>query len=371
MSTKEIQFRQGDYIKFTATRGFSLGGVGISIQAGMELLFDGTNVICNGGPPTNMFQLRGAYKAGWLVPTEEYDPEDTSASRPKSAGVRVRNAIGGNPMDVQTRTIITTAAAEEQEVGRVASHSEQTRTHNANHHFQGTTQRGAMVVEEQDGIPVRTVTTPAKQDANLELESADEILRRARNVQIQPGIGKTRDEVLAEMSEEDREEYLARIEAGRAAKPGGDRDANGNSIVGIVAAPKTIESGGFTINNSVARGSTPIADLSGATGQTDVQVIEVDGIKITNTNGPRREAIRPATRPTAPKDADPRRTIARSICVDFPDNYNFNDPVRKKIARLQADFDNRPDVIRAVAAAETDGEVKARLVTEFPEAFTG
>lgn len=370
MST-QIQFRQGEYIKFTAARDFSLGGVGISIQSGMELLFDGTNVIYNGGPPTNMFQLRGACKAGWLIPTENYDPEDTSASMPKSAGIRVRNAVGGNPMDVQTRTIVTTAAAEEQEVGHVASHSQQTRTRNANHHFQGTVQRGAMIVDEQEGIPVRTVSTPAKQDANLELESAGEILRRARNVQIQPGVGKTRDEVLAEMSAEDREEYLARIEAGRASKPGGDRDANGNSIVGSVAAPKTIESGGFTINNSVGRGSTPVADLSGTTGQTDVQVIEVDGIKLTNTNGPRREAIRPATRPAAPRDADPRRTIARSICADFPDNYNFNDPVRKKIARLQADFDDRPDVIRAVAAAETDGEVKSRLVTEFPDAFTG
>jgi hypothetical protein len=336
----------------------------------MELLFDGTNMICNGGPPTNMFQLRGAYKAGWLVPTEDFDPKDTSASMPKSAGIRVRNAIGGNPRDVQTRTIVTTAAAEEQEVGHVGDHSQQTRTRNANYHFQGTTQRGAMV-DEQEGIPVRTVSTPAKQDANLELESAGEILRRARNVQIQPAVGKTRDEVLAEMSAEDREEYLARIEAGRASKPGGDRDADGNSIVGSVAAPKTIESGGFTINNSVARGSTPVADMSGTTGKSDVRVIEVDGIKITNTNGPRREAVRPATRPTIPKDADPRRTIARSICADFPDNYNFNDPVRKKIARLQADYDNRPDVIRAVAAAETDGDVKSRLVTEFPDAFTG
>jgi hypothetical protein len=63
------------------------------------------------------------------------------------------------------------------------------------------------------------------------------------------------------------------------------------------------------------------------------------------------------------------RKIARAICADFPDNYVFTDSPKKKLARLQADYEDRPDVIRAVAAAETDGEVKRRLIEEFPEAF--
>jgi hypothetical protein len=61
--------------------------------------------------------------------------------------------------------------------------------------------------------------------------------------------------------------------------------------------------------------------------------------------------------------------IARSICPDFPENYVFTDPVRKKIARLQADYEDRPDIIRAVAAADVDPEVRSRLIQEFPEAF--
>jgi hypothetical protein len=70
-------------------------------------------------------------------------------------------------------------------------------------------------------------------------------------------------------------------------------------------------------------------------------------------------------------ETDPRRIIAKTLCADFPDIYDFEAPARKKIARIQADFENRPDIIRAVAAAETDSEMKTRLVQEFPEAFGG
>jgi hypothetical protein len=231
-----------------------------------------------------------------------------------------------------------------------------------------------MQVDDQEGVPVRTVSTPVKQEANLEYESAGEILRRANNVQIKPGVGRTRDDILAELSDVDRAEYLAKIEDKKASKLGANRDANGNQILGTVPAPKIVEDGGFTITNSVGKGSTPVVDMSGTTGKNDVQVVEVDGIKITNTNGPKRANSNGANKPAgnpSPITGDPRRTIARSICSDFPDNYNFDAPIRNKIARLQADYDDRPDVIRAVAAAETDGEVKARLVTEFPGAFTG
>jgi hypothetical protein len=72
----------------------------------------------------------------------------------------------------------------------------------------------------------------------------------------------------------------------------------------------------------------------------------------------------------AVKAADAARKIAKSICPDFPESYDFAAPARKKIARLQADFEDRPDVIRAVAAADTDLELRNRLFVEFPGAFT-
>jgi hypothetical protein len=361
----QIQFKMGEYYRFNATRDFKLAGGALS--QGDELLFDGTNAVFNGGNPVPMPNLRGAVKAGWVVLAEDYDSEDMTASMPKSAGVRVRNAQGGNPNDRTAHTLVTTTDSEEQEVGSISAHAQQTRNINASQFRGGRRGNNVAQVEEQDGTVVGSVSTPAKQEANLEHESAGEILKRAANTQIKPGRGKTRDQMLAEMPEEARIEYLAQIEAKKAGLPGSDRDASGNSIVGSVSAPKTVESGGFTIKNAVARGSTPIVDMSGETGKSEVSTIEVDGIKITNTNGPK---VKPAKKPI-PVGQDPRRTIALSICADFPDNYRFEDPIRKKIARLQADYDNRPDVIRAVAAAETDAEVKARLITEFPEAFGG
>ena len=59
--------------------------------------------------------------------------------------------------------------------------------------------------------------------------------------------------------------------------------------------------------------------------------------------------------------------IAKAVCADFPDNYDFAVPVKKRMARLQADYENRPDVLRAVFAAEGD-EMKSILMQEFPQA---
>lgn len=371
MST-QIQYKSGEFIKFTATRDFSLGERGL-VMRGTELLFDGTSAILNGGQPISLFQLRGACKSGWLVASETYNPEDRSVGALQSAGIRVRDANGGNPMNVQSRTLITSVSAEEHEVGDVASHAEQTKARNANRQqpsrFQKVgAQEGTFTVDDQEGIPVRSVTTPARQSANLEHESAAAIIRRAESVKIQPCQGRTRDEVLAAMSEEDRVSYLANLDSLKGSKTGSDRDADGQSVA-TIKAPVNVDASGFYVSNSVSQGSTPIADLSGATGASEVNVVEVDGIKLTNTNGPRAKKAKVVE--TKQTGTDSRRTIARAICSDFPDNYDFNAPVRKKLARLQADYDDRPDVIRAVAAAETDSDLRTKLVAEFPEAFSG
>jgi hypothetical protein len=145
------------------------------------------------------------------------------------------------------------------------------------------------------------------------------------------------------------------------------------SVVGRVQEPQRQYREGFDLELSVG-GGVETADLGGTGGATKDQetVTEVEGVRFTNTNGPKtgmRLVDRP--KPTAPTAADDTmcRKIAKAICSDFPDNYVFTDPIRKKIARLQADYEDRPDVIRAVAAAETDGEVKRRLIEEFPGAF--
>jgi len=364
MST-QITFQAGKPRKFNATRSFALGTSGLTVQQGGELLFDGTHVTYEGSHPVMFPQLRGAIRTGWVVPAEQYDPTDLSASIPRPAGVQVRSAQGGNPMDTPVRAPIATADHEEREVGNVSAHARATQQRNANHRPGQRATSANISVEPQEGIPVRNLTTPAKHVTNLEHTSPAEAIRQAESVKVQAGQGRTREEMMAGMTEEERAEYVAQIESRRA-----QHVDDAPMIVGHVPAPRNQQKEGFQINNDVG-GGVDTFDASGMGGQNEESVVEMEGMKFTNTNIGRPKPVVPAT-PPAPVSAgtaDVRRKIARAVCPDFPDNYNFDDPIRKKVARLQADYDDRPDVIRAVAAAETDDAVKARLVEEFPEAF--
>jgi hypothetical protein len=66
--------------------------------------------------------------------------------------------------------------------------------------------------------------------------------------------------------------------------------------------------------------------------------------------------------------ADVRRKIAKALCADFPELYDFGDHWKRRLARIQLDYADRPDVIRAIFAAESD-DFKTVLLSEFPEAF--
>lgn len=387
----QIQFQAGVFRKFVAARQFALGNSGMNIPMGGELTFDGTHYTYSGSPPQPMPQLRGALKAGWIVLAEHYDPEDMSASVPQAAGVRMRNANGGNPMDPQVRYPVTTTEAEEREVGNVAQHSQQTRQANANHR-PGQRAASSSAAESQEGREVRKLTNPAHAaPVDLEKTSATEAIRQLdRATRVQAGRGVTREEMVQHLPPEEREAYLAEIDARRSgyatsddpqaqaerdrntkilAQQGRLVDGQGPKVVGRVAAsPQTRHQDGFDITNHVG-GGTETMDLSGldTPSENKVSYTEQEGMRFVNTNVGMKPAPAPAA-PTGP--VDNRRRIARSICPDFPDNYVFDDSIRKKIARLQADYDDRPDVIRAVAAADTDVELRDRLVEEFPEAFT-
>lgn len=381
MST-QIQFRSGQPLKFIATRQFALGNSGMTIQQGSELEFDGSHASYGGSHPVLMPQLRGAVKTGWLVLAADYDPNDLSSSIPRPAGVQVRNAQGGNPMDPPTRTLVTTADAEEREVGNVRAHAREVQDRNSNYRAtQGRRVNSSMVtIESQEGVEVRKLTTPTKWETNFERTTPGEAISRANSVKVQPGEGRTREDVMANMGEEEREEYLARIEAHRNSHaseedPEALRERKNNEailarrVVGRVAAPQNTQREGFNVTNSVG-GGTEIADVAGMGGPVVESVTESEGMTFRNTNvGKPKSAARPVVAAASAADMDTRRKIARSICPDFPENYVFDDPIRKKIARLQADYDDRPDVIRAVAAADTDLEVRQRLVEEFPGAF--
>lgn len=350
------QYQVGKPFKFVVTRTFTLGN-GQALLAGTELMFDGTNVTYEGHPPVSMPNLRGAVKQKWLVLADVYDPDDQSSSIPISANIQMRDPIGGNPNDKSSRTPVTTVEAEEQEVGNVKSHAEKTRTNNKARRPGRRT--ASLEGSGSDGEVVRSLKTPAIAESTDLGSGYGQALREAESVKIEPGEGRSREEMLAAMSVKDRQEYLAKLESKKALH------VDDAPIVGRVAATKNQQKEGFQINNSVGNGVETF-DAGGITGEVGQSFTESEGMRFSNTNIP----LKPSKpKVVAPNVADSRRKIALAICKDFPTNYNFDDTPKKKIARLQADYDDRPDVIRAVAAAETDVEVRTRLVEEFPGAF--
>lgn len=359
-----LTFTPGTPTKLVAVKSFELGINGVKLSAGMEVEFDGTTLTVPGYPSMQMPTFRGAIKAGWLVRPGDYDA--SVPHRPVSAPLRVGKAVSGNPRDAQERRTVSTAAveAEEREVGNVQNHASSVRANNTANH------RRPANVEEQDARPVgRTLRTPAKQVTNLQETSVHEAVRRAESVKIEPGVGITREEMIAQMDPVSAANYLAEIEARRSLHYTDDT-AGAPQVVSQVRTAATVQKEGFTVRNSVGNG-IDIGDVSGldTASKDQVQVVESEGMRFTTTNGPKKE-IRPIEVSKAELKAteDVRRRVAKAMCADFPDNYVFDDPERKKIARLQADYDDRPDVIRAVFAAESD-VMKTRLLEAFPEVF--
>lgn len=417
MDPNQIRFRANEPFTFTATRNFALGSTGVTVPNGAEVLFDGSTVEF-AGQRYSFPQLRGAIKMDWVVPAEQYDPNDPSYGRPERANIQVRHATqGGNPMAPQPKMTISTTASDEREVMNVKGHAQQTRTANKSY-VRGNpvnpvaqagetvmTRNGFEVVEAQDGVevPGRSFKTAeltgekAKEArTTLTAQSAAYALQRATNVQIEPGRGVTQEEMLAQMSEDQREVYLANQAADReatlAAMPpeqqAAERAAQAireRKVVATVRKAPVQRTEGMILTPDVGHGveiADPVGTGTGA--KPKEQVVYEDGIKFTVTNGADRHMQQAPNRPQAPAQAAPaparpsvpeapaevRKMIAKAVCADFPDNYDFALPAKKRMARLQADYEGRPDVIKAVFAAEGD-EMKAMLMQEFPQAFQG
>jgi hypothetical protein len=403
-ATGQIMFRAGHPYLFITTKSFTLGQTGLQIQANTEILFDGTKAMIDGAEYVLPF-LRGAVKQNWLVLAEEYVLNDPSYGVRTSANIQVRHATqGGNPMAPQPRAAIATTESDEREVGSATRHAAQTRTANAafvrgqtgvNVVQPGTavkTQRGMMVVEEQDGIevPGRTLKTASGEKAkntrvDLTSNDAADALRQAANVEIQPGRGMTRDEMLARMTPEAAAEYLAT----KSAYSGQHVDPNSlpaitpthRKTVARVETQKQTESHGMRTTMSVGGGTETFDGSDGeivGSVRNETQTFEVEGLKFTTLNGP-KNGVQPARQPAAPApsakvasgpSSEVRLRLAKAICPDFPENYDFSASTKKKIARITADFEDRHDVLRAIFAAEDD-EMKNLLVAEFPAVFGG
>lgn len=377
----QIAFRVGQRQHFIAARTFALGKTGVSVPKGSDVMYDGS-IAEFGGSEYPCPELRGAIKAGWLVPQARYDENDTSAERPIAANIQVRAADGGNPLNRPNMSAMSAAVeSDEREVGNTANHARAVNQRNTG--YRPGTPVAANVggsAELQDGVPVRRLKTASGERAKnsrtvLTAESAGSAIRAAESVQIDPGQGVTEEEMLERMSPEAAEEYLAAKNSKRAQYV----DTAPQEVRKIVSRETgRKEQAGMTSTVSTARGSQDVFDAQGMDpGKPKIETFEQDGMKFTTTNGPSRKE-QPSARsaeahkPVMLKDgsADVRRMIAKQLCAEFPDNYDFAQAPRKKLARLQADYEDRPDVIRAVFAAEAD-DFKATLMSEFPQAFSG
>jgi hypothetical protein len=402
MDPSQIRFRTGDQLSFIATRNFTLGATGANIPKGSEVLFDGSTVHF-AGQTFSFPQLRGAIRLDWVVPSEHYDENDSSYGRPERANIQVRHPTkGGNPMAPPPKVAIPTTLDDEREVGNYRQHAQETAARNKNY-VRGNpvnvvvpgeavrSQYGFEVVEPQDGVevPGRMLHTAAGERAKQErttltAESAALALQRATKAGIiVPGRGITQEEMLERMSPEERDQYLAEHAAYKATHV--DVDAiQTRTIVSSVSRAQPQRTEGILVTPDVGHGTETIDLVGYGNGKPRENVIFEDGIAFKTTNGPDRYAPTQSPRSAAQQEqrvvqpakessvgnADVRRMVAKAVCPDFPDNYDFAQPLKKKMARLQADYEDRPDVLRAVFAAEGD-DVKGILLQEFPSAFAG
>ena len=380
----EIKFKSGEMLPYMVKKTFTLGNSGITLARDTELSYDGTRVEYNGEHFVSP-QLRGAIKAGWVTPLAEYEAGDTECL-PVSANVQVRPAIETKE-NGKSRHSIVTAETDERVVGNSKGHAEATRAQNKSR-FQARsggivkTQNGMEVVEDQSGVVIdRSFKTSAKDRMELTDASLGDAMRKANSVTIVAGRGVTEDELLEKMSKEQAEEYLAEKESRKQAIFASDpRSAKlmdqptRTKVSKVRSGPKVVEKEGMTIHTTTG-GGTEIVDLSDASAKAEVTESFVEGIKVTNTNGPRRDRIvqpaRPEVQPKVIKDGtvEWRLKLARQICKDFPKDYNFGDHWKRRIAMIRLHYEGRPDVIQAIFAAESD-DFKSVLLSEFPEVFS-
>ena len=333
----DIKFVSGQFVEFIATRTFTLGSTNLQVRNGDLIQFDGIMARVNGeaGP---MPQLKGAMKAGWVVPVVDYVEGDPSYNKPVSAEVKVRHPTkGGDPMKPPEKAMPYLVEGDEKIVTTIKNRTETVKRNN-------------------EEVEVRKLKTAAKTRTTVTPESAGSLIREAGNVQIDTKPGMTESDMLARMSEEEQQEYTD--------KKAALRSKYVPEVVGRVKKISSTSTEGIQISNSVGGGIETV-DLSGSDGQPVVEVVEREGMRFTNTN-----CNKPKPPSSVPRDVSARHLVARTLCPDFPAIYDFSQPIKKRVARLRADFEDRVDVLRAAYAAETD-DAKECLVAEFPEAFSG
>lgn len=303
-----IRFKTGEFQEFIATRTFQLSTTGVTLQKGDEILFDGLS-LKYADNTYSLPQLKGTITNGWLVPSAEYDENDANYGRPVSANIKVRNSKGENSSQVLS------GVADDDE--RIVMNYNERNTKQVGKIARSNSTEDA----SSEGTLVRTLGSP-KQRTVITPQTAQSLIKAAEE---QTSFVPMKTAAQSQFRE--TAEPIIREGVLISTTVGSGYHAGAHTEEGVTFAPQKTRKRAKAVSVETPEPNAPVT---------------------VNTNV--------------------SRLVAKSICPDFPDNYDFAATERKKIARLQADFEDRPDVIRAVFAAETDA-MKARLIAEFPEVF--
>ena len=304
----QVRYKAGNFVTYTATRTFSAvdraEGV-VQLQHGEEVEYDGYT-LRYGGEDIKAPNLRSAVKANWLV------PEGFEGSVPVPVAPRRTNVFaGGSVLDSDERIVSNHG----ERTAGVLSHNKQVG-------------RAHVVMESgDDGVVIgsggfKVKAGSARNQPGVDMSTTGtRAIQELTSYQRRGVAGLSQDEYLEKMDPSQREEYLDKIETRKA-----------SILVAANLAPP---------EKKAKREKKPGQDLPSADKETK---IEKDGT------------------------LDARKVVAKALCQDFPDTYDFGQQWKKRLANIRFNFEDRPDVIRAIFAAESD-DFKKVLLAEFPEVF--
>lgn len=430
MTIDQIRFRPGQMDKYITTKSFELGTSGQKVLDGMEILFDGTNAELNGSRmvlPT----LRGAIRLGWMVPEGQYDPEALAGPNVSAnIGFRPANDLGQNPLAPPKRVAAAVVESDERVVMNRGERTEAAKQQT----IQARSQQGkagAFVARgnapdvggSEFGVEVnRVIQTPAKSALQVTPNTVGAAINQANQVKIQPGQGFTEEELLSQMTDEEREAHQAAKEARKAdvltrtvgyvPPPAQTANLAVNNQIStkpkartmVASEPRQVAKIASSVQSKVTEGitagvtiggGTSVFDASGSDEAPQQSVVQAEGMTFRNTNGPKKgfpgvtpvdqsakaQVLSQDAYPTLESNqeenpshieqdgtADARRMTAKMICSDFPNEYDFNDPWKRRLALIRFKYERNYGVIRAIFASECD-DFKRVLLEEFPEAF--
>ena len=334
--------------KYIVNRMFTLGANATRLDRGVELLFDGVYVELEGQPKVAAPGVKGAIQKGWLVEADSFDTDQEFDYAPEMAPMMMGPSQHSGNASLATRRKIPihSSGDDSREVMNVSDHRAGVQERNAT--MRGAPQRRVSSVDRntarrvsavngdyataEDGEVVRSLKTPAKMTTKLDPNTVGSQISHFENGIKIDAVERAPGKQMPIVSGDNDERY---------ALPG-------------------------TSGTKAPKKATKRIEVEGIS-------FEVENTDLVERGPSRKEA---AVDPLPAKaissaEASMRLKMAKGFCSDFPTNYAFDAPQKKKLARIEADFvETRPDVVRAIWMAETD-TFKKVLEENFPEVFQG